>query len=105
MDAWDFYKKSVSSMQGQFNTQRDAVSKRLSGMGYKPTDEKWISDMSRLEGFIDDETGALDRSPIVQNLKRLSSQLQTEAVTDLQGGLDKQLGRSAANWELKLEGV
>ena len=105
MEAWDFYKKSVSSMRGQFNTQRDAVSKRLSGMGYKPTDEKWISDMGLVDSLEDTEAGILDKSSITQTLKKLSSSLQTEAVTNLQGGLDKQLGRTASNWELKLEGV
>lgn len=105
MEAWDFYKKSVASMQGQFNTQKDAVSKRLSGMGYKPTDEKWISDMSSLEAYNDTELDVFNKSSVVQNLKRMSSQLQTDAVTDLQGGLDKQLGRPAFNWEVKLEGL
>lgn len=105
MEAWDFYKKSVSSMNGQFNTQRDAVSKRLSGLGYKPTDDKWISDMGRVDAFRDSETEVFNQSSVVKNLKRMSSQLQTEAVTNLQGSLDKQLGRPANNWELKLEGV
>ena len=105
MEAWNFYKKGVASINGQFNTQRDAVTKRLNGLGYGPSDEKWISDMVQLESFRDTELAIFDKSDIVRNLKRISSQLQTEATLDLQAGLTKQLGRPAANWEVKLEGV
>lgn len=104
-NAWDFYKKSVASMNGQFNTQRDAITKRLQARGFRPSDSQWVSSMSKLDDMQMSESRILERSSLVRNLKRTANSLQTEATVDMQANLEKQLGRTALNWELKLEGV
>ena len=103
MDAWDYYKKSVGSIRGQLNTNREAIAAKLTKRGYGPNDEIWISNMGKLDAQLSMEMGVLQGSSIVKNLQNLSA--FAKGVSPSDETLSAQLGRRPYPWELRIEGV
>lgn len=113
MDAWDYYKKSVGSIRGQLNTNREAISSSLTQRGYGPQDDVWASRMDEIYKQANVEEDIVQQSSIAKRLRSLAASIPdivgptpTQDVLDQASSkLANTLGRQAYPWELKLEGL
>ena len=73
MDAWEFYKKSIRSIHGQFNTNKQGISSEMLIRGYKPTDEIWLARMGQLDDTIQSELRIVQNSTMAKRAYELST--------------------------------